>query len=335
MKLKIAKINWNICKIVMILCGVFLLCALFFFLLADWESGHSAVDVSEYGDQDDGKVNLNGVWYIPNENLKVILLIGVDKYESQTESESYNNSQQADFLMLLLMDEESETCTALHLNRDTMTEIPVLGVRGENAGTINGQLALAHTYGDGGNKSCRNTVEAVSNLLYGVEINHYIAVTMDAVPIVNDLAGGVTLTVLNDMTSASPELKEGATVTLTGNQALAYVRTRYGLEDSTNISRMERQRQYLKALRDALSAKTVSDDTFLLSLIEQTSPYMASDCTANQLSRMYEQWELYADGGIRTVEGEAKKGNEYMEFYPDEAALKKLVVELFYVPLEE
>lgn len=332
MKLKIRR---NICKAIVILLGLILLSALLLSLLSNWESRHSTVDVSESYGPDDGRVSLNGSWYVPNENLNVILLIGVDKYKSQTESESYNNNQQADFLMLLLMDEQSETYTALHLNRDTMTDITVLGVRGENAGTTTGQLALAHTYGDGGHKSCRNTVDAVSNLLYGIEIDHYIAVTMDAVPVINDLAGGVTLTILDDMTSVSPKLQEGATVTLTGEQALAYVRTRYGLEDSTNISRMERQRQYLSELRNILSAKMAVDDTFLLDVINQTSLYMISDCTANQLSRMYEQWGFYVDGGIKTIEGEAKTGDEYMEFYPDEESLKQLVVDLFYVSLEE
>ncbi len=329
------KINRNVCKAIVILLLYLLLCTLFFSLLAKWEAKHGTVEVSESDEPDDGRIYLDGTWYVPNEDLEVTLLIGLDKYESQSGGESYNNNQRADFLMLLLMDKRSETCRALHLNRDTMTEITVLGVRGEKAGTIRGQLALAHTYGDGGKKSCRNTVDAVSNLLYGIEIDHYIALTMDAVPVINDLAGGVTLTVLNDMTSVSPKLQEGATVTLTGDLALAYVRSRYGLEDSSNLSRMERQRQYLTELRSSLSAKMASNNNFLLDVMEQTAPYMTSDCTANQLSRMYERWGLYADGGIRTIEGEAKTGDEYMEFYPDEAALKKLVVDLFYFPLEE
>ena len=329
------RVNRNVCKGIVILLGLILFCALFFSFLAKWEAGRSAVEASDSDEPDDGRINLDGVWYVPNENLDVVLLIGIDKYESQVDTESYNNSQQADFLMLLLMDAESETYTAIHLNRDTMTEITVLGVRGENAGTITGQIALAHTYGDGGQTSCRNTVNAVSNLLYGIEIDHYISVTMDAVPVVNDLAGGVTLTVLDDMTGVSPELQEGATVTLTGDLALTYVRTRYGLEDSSNTSRMERQRQYITELHNALSAKLSSDDTVVLDVINQISPYMTSDCTVNQLARMYEQWEYYVDCGIRTIEGETKEGDEFMEFYPDETALRSLIAELFYVPLEE
>ena len=299
-----------------------------------WEAHRGAVEVVETEEAYDDGLYLDGVRYAPKEGLETLLLIGVDKYESQTQETSYINSQQSDFLMLLVIDKRNQTRAALHLNRDTMTEIPVLGVRGEAAGSITGQLALAHTYGSGGADSCQNTVKAVSNLLYGMSIDHYIAVTMDAVGRINDLAGGVTLTMLDDLTSVSPEMQKGATVTLTGDKALAYVRTRYGLEDSSNLRRMERQRQYLTGLSDALTAKTEAEDGFLLEALDAISEYMVSDCTVTQLSQTYDCWESYEDGGIYTVEGTAEVGEEFMEFYPDEAALRRLVAELFYTPME-
>jgi LCP family protein required for cell wall assembly len=329
------KISRGAIKISAVLLAVLLLVLLLFSLLSRWEDGHSAVETMDGDAADDGRLYLDDICYVPNKNLETVLLIGVDKYEAQVQDESYNNSQQADFLMLLVMDKTAETYTALHLNRDTMAEIPVLGVRGENAGAITGQLALAHTYGSGGQDSCRNTVDAVSDLLYGMKIDHYVAFTMDAVATINDLAGGVTVTVLDDLTSVSPAMQEGATLTLDGEMALAYVRTRYGLEDSSNLRRMERQRQYLSALRSALSDKLASQDDFLLKALDKVSPYMVSDYTADQLSRLYDRLALYADDGIQTIEGEAVKGDEFMEFYPDEDALKHQVIQLFYIPLEE
>lgn len=323
------------CKTVAVLLVLLLIAVLFLFVLSRWEENYGKVDISEIVAPDDGRVYLDDACYVPKDDLDVILLLGVDKFLSQSQDESYNNSQQTDFMMLLVMDRRNETCTALHLNRDTMAEIPVLGVRGEQAGTITGQLALAHTYGSGRLDSCRNAVKAVSDLLYGVKIDHFAAFTMDAVAQINDLAGGVTVTVLGDLSSVSPQMVEGTSLILTGDMALSYVRTRYGLEDSSNLRRMERQRQYLEGLRDQLSAKMKFDNSFLLDVLEKISPYMTSDCTINQLSQLYDHWELYADGGIRIIDGEAKVGAEYMEFYPDEAALKRLVVDLFYVPLEE
>lgn len=329
------RINLKFSKITVILIAIILLIVLLFSLIAKWETAHGLIDTSDSNTPDDGRLYLNEICYIPNEDLEVILLIGVDKYEFQSQTEGYNNSQQADFLMLLLINKKAETYTMLHINRDTMTDIPVLGVRGEKAGTINGQLALAHTFGSGGMDSCRNTVEAVSNLLYGIEIDHYLAFTMDAVSEINDLAGGVTISVLDDLTSVSPEMYKGATLTLDGEMALAYVRTRYGLEDSSNLRRMERQRQYLTALRTALSARAASQEDFMFKALEKISTYMTSDYTADQLSKLYERINSYKDNGIQTIDGEAIRGDEFMEFYPDEIAIKQQIVQLFYVPLEE
>lgn len=328
------KINREHVKVIAILLAVLLLGGLLFTLLHRWEAHRGAVEVVETEEAYDDGLYLDGVRYATKEGLETLLLIGVDKYEDQTQETSYINSQQSDFLMLLVIDKKNQTRAALHLNRDTITEIPVLGVRGEAAGSITGQLALAHTYGSGGADSCQNTVKAVSNLLYGMSIDHYIAVTMDAVGQINDLAGGVTLTMLDDLTSVSPEMQKGATVTLTGDKALAYVRTRYGLEDSSNLHRMERQRQYLTGLSDALTAKMEADDGFLLEALDAISAYMVSDCTVTQLSQIYDCWESYEDGGICTLEGTAEVGEEFMEFYPDEAALRRLVAELFYTPME-
>ena len=59
-------------------------------------------------------------------------------------------------------------------------------------------------------------MKAVSNLLFGIEINHYLSFTMDAVALVNDLVGGVQVEVLDDLTFLDPALRKGETVTLKG-----------------------------------------------------------------------------------------------------------------------
>ena len=146
-------------------------------LLQRWESTQDA-PVSSSGEVssveadapvDDREITYyNGTAYAKREDLETVLLLGVDKFEGET-PEGYVNNQQTDFLLLLVMDKQHETCTPIQLNRDTMTQIQILGVTGEPAGTFTGQLALAHTYGSGEEDSCENTVLAVSNLLYGME----------------------------------------------------------------------------------------------------------------------------------------------------------------------
>lgn len=266
-------------------------------------------------------------------DLETVLLMGVDKFEGET-PEGYLNNQQADFLLLLALDEAGETCTPIQLNRDTMTEIQILGVNGEPAGTTTGQLALAHTYGSGEEDSCENTVLAVENLLYGVEIDHYVSMTMDGVALLNDLVGGVTVEVLDDFSGIDDSLVQGETVTLKGQQALTYVRSRGGLEDSSNLHRMGRQRQYLSALQGQLSSKAQSDEGFTLEALLQLNEYLVSDCTVEQLSALGDNLAHYQVNDILTTQGEAQVGEEFMEFSVDETALQQLVLDVFYEPVE-
>ena len=48
------------------------------------------------------------------------------------------------------MDKTNNSDPVLHINRDTMTDIPTLDIYGDPSGSVYGQLALAHTYGKGG-----------------------------------------------------------------------------------------------------------------------------------------------------------------------------------------
>lgn len=312
-------------------------------LLQRWENNQDA-PVSSSGEAssveagapvDDREITYyNGTAYAKREDLETVLLLGVDKFAGET-PEGYLNNQQADFLLLLVLDEENETCTPIQLNRDTMTQIQILGVTGEPAGTFTGQLALAHTYGSGEEDSCENTVLAVENLLYGVGIDHYVSLTMDGVALLNDLVGGVPVEVLDDFSGIDDSLVQGEAVTLKGQQALTYVRSRGGLEDSSNLHRMERQRQYLSALQQQLKAAVQQEDGFTLDALLQLNEYMVSDCTVNQLSDLGDSLAAYQVSDILTTPGDAQEGEEFMEFTVDEDALQQLVMDVFYEPVEE
>lgn len=329
-------INRSTCKIAVVLLGVVLLGVLFLFGMTAWERYYNEATADTEGIYDgDGSdlVYMGENCYAPNKRLKTVLLMGVDKFEVGEDSPGYMNDKRADFLMLLIFDEKNEKCTALHINRDTMAEIQMLDVRGKKSGTFTGQLSLAHTYGSGSNDSCRNVVTAVEKLLYGIDIDHYISFTMEAVPKVNDIAGGVTLELLDDFTSVDPTMVKGATVTLEGNMALTYVRSRYGLSNATNEGRMERQVQYLTELKKKLAGLGESDENFFGDILKTLSDYMVSDCTVNQLSDIYEKTEKFEDGGFLSIKGESTVGDKHVEFYPDEDALQNQVIELFYVPV--
>ncbi len=272
----------------------------------------------------------NGRMYALNEDITTLLIIGVDDFEIET-SDTGRNTSQADFMTLVVIDNDEKLYTLLQLNRDTMTDVPMLNLFGEYFGTAYQQLALAHTYGNGLEESCENTVNAVSSLLCNIPIDNYIALTMNAVPILNDLAGGVTLRVLDDFTGVDDTLVMGTTVTLMGDHALTFVRARQDMvESGSNLRRMQRQRQYISALLEQLQARAETDPMFYQQAYFSVNDYIVSDCSLEtwlSYSRLLEGCEL---AGIVTPEGEAVAGDDYMEFYVDESALRELVISLFF-----
>lgn len=325
--------NRNKTKIILNLLAVLCLLASVLLLVLAWEQRLRQAQLPAAASDRRSIQYIDSV-YVPRDELDTVLILGIDKFGATEDPEQYRNNQQSDFMLLLSLDRKQKTYTALHLNRDTMTEIPVLGVTGEHAGSFTGQLALSHTYGTGGKDSCRNSVEAVSDLLHGVKIDHYLSLTMDAVAILNDYAGGVTVDVLDDFSEVDPTLVQGETVTLKGDQALTYVRTRKDLDDSSNLHRMERQRQYLTALREQIYRKSQDDPNFFAKALTKVSDYMVSDVTVNQMSAINEKIEDYTFTGFQTLKGEAVKGDEYMEYYVDEDALMETVLGLYFKPKE-
>lgn len=308
------------------LLAVFLLTGAFL-LLELWEKRQSIFPEQK---TENTVYEYNGVEYVKNEDVESFLILGLDKFEDAVNNDSYNNDQRADFLMLLVFDNSEKKFTAVHLNRDTMVNMNVLGVAGQKIGTVNKQLALAHTYGNGRDVSCRNTADAVSELLNGVKVNHYLSITMDAVPILNDLLDGVEVTVLDDFSGIDDTLIKGETVTLHGDHALTYVRERYGLEDSSNSTRMVRQRQYMTAVYDKAMLKIENDDNFVIEASSKLADYIVSDRSVNQLQEIAKKLSQYKFTEIETLEGESVVKDGLMEFRPDADSIDRIVFELFY-----
>ena len=271
----------------------------------------------------------DGQEYPMKAHLRTVLLIGTDAvegYREKTEGvKPFYNYHQADFLTLLVLDTDKNTAEILQLNRDTMTDVPWLDVLGNYGGTEFKQLCLAYNYGDGGMKSCRNTVNAVSSLLFDAPIDHYIQIPMSAIGVLNDLVGGVPVTMEEDLTAVDPAFAEGATVWLDGAQAEKFVRARMALENDTNLARMKRQRQYLDSFQKRAREAFNSDSEFMVKLLEKLSEFLQSDLTAQQLSDLVTRLDSYEVSPIRYADGELKKGERYYAFYPEEVSLWAMV----------
>lgn len=271
----------------------------------------------------------DGIEYYPRQDLTVMMVLGIDQFGPVEASTSYTNPGAADMVLLLIFDETNEECTVLYLNRDTMLDVSVLGVRGEYAGTYYAQLALAHTYGTGVADSCENTRDTLENFLPGLTIDHYVAMNMDAIPILNDAVGGVTVNVVDDFSNVDDTIPMGE-VTLRGDQVLSYVRTRKDVGDQKNVTRMTRQKEYIGNFLEKFRDMEENSLNFFLEGYEKVSPYIVTDCSVNTLSGMLSRYKDYTVKEFVTPEGENVVGDEYYEFYVDKEKLDDLVLRLFY-----
>ena len=276
-------------------------------------------------------ISRDGVEYYPRQDVTVIMALGLDQLGPIKASGFYRNNSKADAIVLMILDEKDASFTLLCLNRDSMVEMPVLGIDGRQAGTFVGQLALSYTYGDGMIESCENTRTTVSDMLNGIVIDHYIAMNMDGISIINDAVGGVTVTVEDDFSAVDSSIKMGR-MTLNGQQALSYVHERKEIGNQLNISRMGRHEQYMQGLMTALRAKLEEDESFMMELSEQISDYIVTDCSINTISGIMQRCADYELKETVSPEGENVLGEKHYEFYVDQQKLDELVLRLFYAP---
>ena len=274
----------------------------------------------------------NNINYKQNDDLQLILCVGLDSYENNI-VDSYVNDELADCIVLLVLDKTNKTVLPIQINRDTMCDYHVLGIGGRITNDTFGQIALSHTYGTGDIDSLVNVKDAVSNLLCDIKIDYYMSLTMDAVAKINDKAGGVTVLVEDDFSSIDDTLIKDQQITLFGEHALTFVRSRQGLDDASNINRLNRQRVYLRALYDTCKDKVINDPDFVSNSLNSITEYIIANTNIYGLSDIGNTLLEYELLDAVQLKGEAKKGETYIEYYVDDEALKQFCINTFYKPI--
>ncbi len=267
--------------------------------------------------------------------VQTYLFIGTDKSGNEdAEGEEYHGSM-ADALMLVVVDKEEKTYGILQLNRDTITEVPMLLQDGSANASAQMQLCTAHWYGKDKAASCDNTVETVSKMLGGLPIDGYYALKMDAMPLLNHEVGGVTVTLEDDMTKLDPAMKKGATLTLTDRQAELLMQSRYVMDDDRNTQRMRRQQIFLNAFMKKIKKQNTGDINAAVKLYDRLRPYATTDIKMNDLTALLKDMQGYTDKGIITIDGTSKigeklhDGKKHWEFYMDEDSLETSMKQLY------
>ncbi len=273
-------------------------------------------------------VYYDGEAYEYNHNLKNILFMGLDNNTEMQQENVPGGGAQADCILLITLDKEHNTTKVLQISRDSMTDVDIYDVNGNYYTTIRSQIATQYAYGNGAKNSCWAMKKTVSEFLYELPIDGYIALDIAAVSKINDMLGGVTVTVPEDYTMVDPAFKKGVTLTLTGAQAEKYVRYRNINITGDNNFRMRRQVQYIPALFKTFREKTGNSKGEIERLYTEISSYVTTDLSLDEMNNMSGySWD---EENVSYIEGESVPGKEFEEFHADDKKLKDMIMKMFY-----
>lgn len=278
-----------------------------------------------------GLIEVDGVKYVPKKNIETYLFMGIDNMGKVEKVTGYEGAGRCDVVMLMVRDISEGTYKTLTIDRNTMVEQDSLKPDGTYIGSGTAQLALTHENGDGMEISCENVRKAVSNFLGGQKIDGYAAVNMGAIGTINNLAGGVTVTIEDDFSKVDKTMKMGETITLTDEQAVHYVHDRYDVGDETNVQRMKRQETYKQGLKEKLTEKCNQDNSYPITIYKALGDYMVTDISEQKFSKLALLVLKDKDEGSVGITGtESISDLGFVEVSPDEDSLQQAILELFY-----
>ncbi len=293
-------------------------------------SGQDAVSET---DLKEGQILYEGKVYEFNEDILTFLFMGIDQ-RSETvreQTEGYNGGC-ADAIFLVVLNPHIKKMQIIAVDRNTMADVDIYDYYGNYEETIQTQITIQHGYGDGTVKSAAYMEKAVSNLFYGLPINGYCAVNMSAIAKINDAVGGVDVVCLDDLTKWDKSLVKGETIHLEGKHAYNYLRRRDVNEFASAERRLERQRQYIGAFIAKAKERFKEDPALPARMFGELTAYMTTDLNLEKttyLATMAAGFDFKATD-VRKAEGKTVMGERYEEFYIDEDALYKMILDVFY-----
>lgn len=323
--------------IIFLFVGIFV--GTFFFLRVSGEKDIKP-NMTTVSEEYQDTIKYNGHTYKYNEDLFSVAFLGVDQEKMQTVDETdFVGAADAD--IVIVVDTKTGKSSVVAIPRDTMVDVDVFSESGMFLRTEKTQLCLAYAYGDGADQSCKNSMNAISRVLYSVPIQKYFALDLSGVPALNDAIGGVTVNALFPLPQYSIEV--GDTVTLKGKVAAEYVRTRDMDKVDASLNRMDRQVQYIKAYSQQLLPAVMRDFSTVSKLYNTASSYSQTNLTLNNatyvasllLSRGITNFDTYSLTGTMKAEPDPVKADvAHAQFYPDEDELMKTIIEVFYTQVD-
>lgn len=233
-----------------------------------------------------------------------VLVLGVDKRR--------NDEGRSDTMIVLTVNPDTKSTKMVSIPRDTYTEIVGKGI----------QDKLNHAYAFGGIKMSMNSVE---NFL-DIPIDYVMQVNMDSFKDIVDAVGGITVNNTLDFTYEDHHFEKGQ-LTLTGSQALKYVRMRY--EDPRgDFGRQDRQKQVIQAvMREGASLNSLVNYKSIFSAIGKN---VRTNMTFDEMTDIQSKYRD-AFGKVDQLyikDGQGKKMNGIWYYMMNDKELESIKVEL-------
>ena len=200
-----------------------------------------------------------------------ILIVGTDECGEITSQymgercEDADDSIRNDVNLLVHVSAAPRNVTVVSFPRDLMIEVPEC-TRDDGTTASPMKKAPFNSLFDHAGISCiATTITALS----GLPVEFAAKISFDGVIEITDAIGGVEVCVAGDGihdSQAGISLAPG-THTISGTDALAFLRTRHGVGDESDLARISNQQQYMSRLaKKILSADTLADPATVLRL---------------------------------------------------------------------
>ena len=316
--------------IIAALCTLVAVAAVFLIMeIASVKNSHAPADASLVDRTETAwgsKLTYKDQKYTQKDGLTTVLLLGVD-YGGEEDDRTVGTGGRADTIVLLILDDKAKTSTTLSVNRDTITEVDLYDNKGEYMYSGDMQINMQYAFGDSRNRANYLMKKTVSELICGRRIDGTVALSLDGIPVIADLIGGLTLTMNEDYTYIDPRFTKGATMTLNGEDLEHFIRYRDVDETGSNEVRMARHQWLIQQLFEALGSNGMSE--LAEKIMDGADDYIETDLDAETIKKIA-QYKMNEEG--LKVPGQTVEGENHDEFYVDQASLEQLLLELFYDP---
>ncbi|MEV7865906.1 LCP family protein [Streptomyces sp. NPDC088124] len=216
-----------------------------------------------------------------------ILLIGSDSRAGKGNGkygQDDGGSQRSDTTILLHLAADRKSATAMSIPRDLMVEIP--SCRSADGSRTRAQFAQFNWAFQFGGAAC--TIRTIEKLT-GIRVDHHIVIDFSGFEDTVDAVDGVEVCLKDPVDDEQARLKlPKGRQTLTGEQALGYVRARHGIGDGSDTQRMDRQQRFLGALfKKVQSDGVLLNPTRLYPVLDAVTRSITTDAGLNSLTDLY------------------------------------------------